>query len=102
MSQYGAPSPTNAGTRYTPPVSVTDSARRWLSAAVRITPSPSRSHWMAAPAMNTLPSSAYVIVPPSRHAIVVSNPWREATGASPVLSSRKQPVPYVFLASPGT
>ena len=32
-----------------------------LGRAARCTPSPSRSHWTAAPAMNTLPSSAYVV-----------------------------------------
>jgi hypothetical protein len=34
-------------------------------------------------------------------ATVVSNPEREATGFAPVWSSRKQPVPYVFLLCPG-
>ena len=57
-SQYGAPRPTNAGTKYTPPVSGTDSASRSVSAAFAISPRPSRSHCTAAPAMNTLPSSA--------------------------------------------
>ena len=57
-SQCGAPSPTKAGTRYTPPVSGTDSASACVSAACVMTPRPSRSHCTAAPAMNTLPSSA--------------------------------------------
>jgi len=35
-----------------------------------------------------------------RQAIVVSSPCDETTGRSPVLTSAKQPVPYVFLASP--
>jgi hypothetical protein len=58
MSQYGAPRPTNAGTTYTPPVSGTARAIASVSDARRIRRSASRSHWMAAPAMNTLPSSA--------------------------------------------
>src|SRR4029450_10116790 len=64
-------------------------------------PSPSRSHWMAAPAMNTLPSRAYVVRSPMRQAIVVTSPFDEATGAAPGLSSMKHPVPYVFFAAPG-
>ena len=58
MSHQGAPRPVNAGTRYTPPVSFTDRARPSLSAAVSIMRSSSRSHWMVAPPMNTLPSRA--------------------------------------------
>ena len=37
-----------------------------------------------------------------RQAIVVSSPCDETTGRSPVLSSAKQPVPYVFFAVPGS
>ena len=81
-------------------MSGTDSASAWLSAAFRSSPSPSRNHWIAAPAMNTLPSRAYVVRPPIRQAIVVTSPRDDATGASPVLSSMKHPVPYVFLAAP--
>ena len=58
MSQCGAPRPAKAGTTYTPPVSRTPRAMASVSAASRTSPSPSRSHWIAAPAMNTLPSSA--------------------------------------------
>ncbi len=82
-------------------MSATDVASAWLSAALLISPRPSRSHWTAAPAMNTLPSRAYVVRPPICHAIVVSSPRVDATGAGPVFSRRKQPVPYVFLAAPG-
>ncbi len=57
-SQCGAPSPANAGTRYTPPQSGTLAASASISADDRIRPSPSRSHWTTAPPMNTLPSSA--------------------------------------------
>ena len=61
----------------------------------------SRSHWIAAPPTKMDPSSAYVILSPIPHAIVVTRPCVEETGFSPVFISRKQPVPYVFFASPG-
>ena len=41
--------------------------------------SPSLSHCTAAPAMKTLPSSAYVRAPPRSHATVVRSRFREAT-----------------------
>jgi hypothetical protein len=37
-----------------------------------------------------------------RQAMVVSRPCPDATGSPPVWSSAKQPVPYVFLALPGS
>src|SRR6187551_2030130 len=101
-SQYGAPSPTNAGTRYTPSVSFTCDISFSTSADAVIAFKPSRSHCTAAPAMNTEPSSAYVVLPPIFHATVVSSPFSDGTGLSPVLSSMKQPVPYVFFAEPGS
>ena len=58
MSHQGAPRPVKAGTRYTPPVSFTDLAMPSLSAAVEMSFISSRSHWMVAPPMNTLPSRA--------------------------------------------
>jgi len=58
MSQCGAPSPVNAGTKYTFPLSDTDSAMSSVSAADEISFISSRSHWTTAPATNTLPSSA--------------------------------------------
>ena len=60
----------------------------------------SRSHWIEAPATNIEPSSAYTTLPSMPQAIVVTSPFFEDTGISPVFISRKQPVPYVFLASP--
>ena len=57
-SHQGEPSPVNAGTRYTPPESGTERASGSESAADSKIPRPSRSHWIAAPATNTLPSSA--------------------------------------------
>ena len=99
MSQCGAPSPTKAGTRYTSPLSGTDSARNAVSAASEISPRPSRSHCTAAPVTNALPSSAYVVRPrvaiPRSSAVLLGKP-----ADSRRLARRKQPVPYVFLASP--
>ena len=53
----------------------------------------SRSHWITAPPTNTLPSSAYVVSPPMRQAMVETRPVLLVTGSSPVFMSRKQPVP---------
>jgi hypothetical protein len=64
-------------------------------------PSWSRSHCTALPATNALPSSAYVVLPPMLHATVVSRPCLDGTASLPVLTSKKAPVPYVHLASPG-
>mmetsp|Transcript_1349 Transcript_1349/g.5497 ORF Transcript_1349/g.5497 Transcript_1349/m.5497 type:complete len:250 (+) Transcript_1349:415-1164(+) len=98
----GANRPENAGTKYTPPASGTEAASGSTSLADRINPRLSLSHWTPAPAMATLPSSAYAGVAslPSRHAIVVSSPCLDSTTFPPVLRSMKQPVPYVFLAPP--
>jgi len=63
---------------------------------------PSRSHWIAEPATNTLPSSAYSTRPPAPQAIVVSSPCFDGIARSPVFISMKQPVPYVFFAIPGS
>ena len=57
-SHQGLPRPVSAGTNVTPPLSVTDSARGPISSALWISPSPSRSHWTAAPETNVDPSSA--------------------------------------------
>ena len=54
----GDPSPVNAGTTYTPPVSGTDAASGPISAASAMIPRPSRSHWTAAPVTKIAPSSA--------------------------------------------
>src|SRR5437773_715276 len=58
MSQCGAPSPVNAGTRYTLSLPASPAASDSVSAAVAMIPRPSRSHCTAAPVMNALPSSA--------------------------------------------
>ena len=56
-------------------------------------PRPSRSHCTTAPAMKMLPSSAYSVRLPMRHATVVSRLFFEVTGLVPVFISMKQPVP---------
>ena len=61
----------------------------------------SRNHCTAAPAINTLPSSAYSSLPSMRQAVVVNNLLLERTGLLPVCMSMKQPVPYVFFTMPG-
>ena len=43
---------------YTPALSGTEAATSPLSAAEEMSPSSSRSHWMALPALKTLPSMA--------------------------------------------
>jgi hypothetical protein len=92
-SQYGAPRPDNAGTKNAPPLSGTLAANASTSLERSMMPSPSRSHWIAAPAMKTLPSSAYAVEPPRFHATVASRRFRDAAGRPPVFMSRKQPVP---------
>ena len=57
--QYGANSPENAGTKYTPPLSVTGPASASLSLALEMMPSWSRSHCTAEPVTAMEPSSAY-------------------------------------------
>ena len=51
--------------------------------------------------MKMLPSSAYSVRLPMRHATVVSRLFFDAMGFVPVFMSMKQPVPYVFFAMPG-
>ncbi len=83
-SQCGVPSPTKAGTKCTPPVSGTLRASASLSAAAWMSPSPSRSHCTAAPAMNTLPSSAYAGSPRGPQAAVASTPGAGVGSCWPV------------------
>ena len=92
-SQCGAPSPANAGTKQTPPLSGTLSASASTSCAEAMIFRPSRSHCTTAPPMNTEPSSAYSRRPSRSHATVVSRLLTEATAVVPVFISRKQPVP---------
>ena len=57
-SHHGLPRPVRAGTKVTPPLSGTEAASGPTSAAVEMMPSPSRSHWIAAPETKADPSSA--------------------------------------------
>ena len=101
-SQCGAPSPVNAGTKYTPSLLSTCAANASISEAFLIKPSPSRSHCTIAPAMNTLPSSAYSTgSPPSFHATVVRSWFFDSIRSTPVCINMKHPVPYVFFTIPG-
>src|ERR1051325_1810294 len=100
-SQCGAPSPANAGTRYTPSGSVTCAASASTSDEDLMMPSPSRSHCTTAPAMKIEPSSAYSVRSPTRQATVVSRLFFDGTGFVPVFISMKQPVPNVFFTMPG-
>src|SRR6266566_151449 len=100
-SQCGTPRPANAGTRYTPSGSATCDANASTSDDDLMMPSPSRSHCTTAPAMKMLPSSAYSVRLPMRHATVVSRLCLDAIGLVPVFMSMKQPVPYVFFTMPG-
>ena len=75
------------------PLSSTVSDNASTSGALRIIFSPSRSHCTTAPAMNTLPSSAYSVRPSIFQATVVRRLFFDGTASVPVLSSMKQPVP---------
>src|SRR5256886_517769 len=100
-SQCGAPSPANAGTRYTPCGSFTCEASASTSDDDLMIPRPPRSHCTTAPVMRMLPSGAYSVRFPIRHATVVSRLFLDAIGFVPVFMSMKQPVPYVFFTMPG-
>ena len=89
-SQYGEPSPVSAGTKWTPPVDSTERASASVSAASAIIPSPSRSHWTAAPVTKTAPSSA---VTPGWAAAVRRMPCGGGPPSSPWFASTKLPVP---------
>ncbi len=58
LRQYGANRPENAGTKYTPPLSLTWRASGSTSAAPEMMPSWSRSHCTAEPVTAIEPSSA--------------------------------------------
>ena len=93
LVQDGAPSPAKAGTKYTPPLSGTEFANDSTSAAEAMMPSESRSHWMTAPPIKTLPSSAYSVRSPIFQATVVNKRFSDAIGRSPMFCNRKHPVP---------
>lgn len=82
-------------------MSLTLAASVSISSAVRMIPSWSRNHCTRAPVIAIDPSRQYTgASEPILYPIVVSSPCFEGTGRFPVLSSRKLPVPYVFLAVP--
>ena len=60
-----------------------------LSAAASSSPSPSRSHWIAAPAMKMAPSSAYAGCPSQSQASVVSTPGASSGRSAPVLQQQE-------------
>src|SRR5437762_12682942 len=91
--QCGAPSPTNAGTKTTPPESDTVAASASTSALVVIACRPSRSHCTTAPPTNTEPSRQKVVLPAFCQPTLVSNLFVDGTGSGPTFSSMKQPVP---------
>ena len=101
ISQWGAPNPVNAGTIYTPLLSFTFWAILFESAAFSNNFNSSRNHCIIAPPIKTDPSNAYVGFPLASHAIVVISPLDELILSFPVFVSKKQPVPYVHLVSPG-
>src|SRR5699024_11819721 len=98
-SQYGVPNPTKAGTTYTPSVEDTRSAYPSLSVDEGNIRNPSRNHWIADPAIHTLPSKAYSTFPSIPQAKVVNWPFLGWTPSSPVFISLKQGRPYVFFTS---
>ena len=96
MSQYGVPKPAKAGTTTRDGFGFF-SASSWAIEDDRATSSrisiPSRSHCKAAPATNTLPSSAYVVTPSICHATVFRRPEGVSGIWDPVFMSIKHPVP---------
>ena len=61
----------------------------------------STSHRTAEATVNTCPSRQYVGEPSNRQATDAVSPFVDRRAAEPRLASRKAPVPYVHLASPG-
>jgi hypothetical protein len=82
-----------AGTKITPPLSGTLSARLCTAVLASMACRPSRSHCTTAPPMKTLPSSAYWGFEPVCAARVLISPLPLARQWSPVCISMKQPVP---------
>ena len=82
-SQCGEPRPVRAGTKNTPSVDSSEVASASVSPASSIRPSPSRSHWTAAPPTRTAPSSANCGGAPGATAAAVrSSPSRRRRRAS--------------------
>ena len=66
-----------------------------------MSPRPSRSHWTTAPPTKTLPSRAYSVRPPIRHAIVERRRLREATGRRARVHEHEAPGAVGVLGHPG-
>ncbi len=100
VRQCGAARPCSAGTTTTPE-SVERPAAALLEAASGITFKLSRSHWTAEPVTKIPPSNAYAVRSLKFQPTVVSNPWLESRGLSPMFINRKLPVPKEHFISPG-
>ena len=92
-SQCGAPRPTKAGTKTTPPASGTPAASASTSADEPMRRRLSRSHCTTAPPIKMLPSSAYSSRFCALAARVVISLCFERMNSVPMFCSRKQPVP---------
>src|SRR3989338_9363420 len=92
-SQYGAPNPASAGTKYTPALSLTAHATFPDSAAELKSFRPSRSHWRLAPAIKIEHSRTYIGSPFSPQPKAVIRPYFEIVRILPVFNKMKQPVP---------
>ena len=104
-ARVGAPvrraEPGERGTKSTPPLTSTDAASASPSSASPMMPRPSRSHWIAAPATKTAPSSAYCGGSCSSARRPRCAARRAARRRVARVSTRtKQPVPYVAFACP--
>lgn len=100
--QYGAYRPLKAVTKTQPPLSGTVSASALILLLDGMNFQLSTRNFTLDPPTAMLPSNAYIrLSGPKSNATVVSRPCVESAGWLPMLQSRKQPVPYVFLAAPG-
>ena len=101
-SLCGEVNPTRAGTKYTPLVSGTEAARASISPEERIILRPSLSHCTAEPVTETNPSTIYVKVSFSFHAIKLSTPPEAILQVLPIVISIKLPVPFVHFIVPAS
>ena len=99
--QCGAPSPVNAGTKNTPPLSGILSAITLVLAAWSTKLILSRNHWITWPAIKILAPIEYFTFPSLPHATVRS-PFSVSGATSPVYISGTALVPYVFFAAPSS
>jgi hypothetical protein len=94
-SQYGAPSPVNAGTRHTPSAEETCAARLETNSPPGTSPAEpnvTAAQSSAEPLARMLPSRAYIGVPPACHARVVAIPSGASQGAATGVMT-EEPVP---------